>query len=161
GAPVRGRLMAAVRRNVPGHVGLVRRAGRRRTAPRGGRGGGGGPGRRRGSGRRRRRRGHRRALGEGDGVGGEVPRVLRHTAALAGGGAVVVRRVALPVPVHRPEREPAQPVRLREAEHGGEIALVEVLAGVGAPIHAGEALVRISLGTGPAERAHQLRVEVL
>src|SRR5690349_1819968 len=93
---VGGPLVAVVGDLVAGHVGLVRLPGRRAAVPRGrrrrGRGWRGGRrGRRRGRGRGRR--GHRRPLGEGHGVGGEVPRILRHAAALAGGAAVVVRRI--------------------------------------------------------------------
>src|SRR5581483_5537399 len=60
----------------------------------------------------------------------------------------------------RPERVPGHAVALGEAQDGGEVALEEHLAGVAPAVHAGEALVRVGGRAAPAERAHELRIEV-
>src|SRR5581483_4015791 len=138
-----------------------RRPGRGRAgAAARGRRGGGSRGRRGGRGGRRVAGGRGRA-GELHVVLGEVPGVLRHAAAGAGGGAIVVRRRALPVAVDRPEGVAGEAVRGGEVQHGLEVRLVEVLAAVAAPVHHRDALVRVRGAGVPAEGAHQQRVERL
>ncbi len=100
-------------------------------------------------------------IGERHRVRGEIPGILRDAAALAGGHAIVVDRVALTVPVDRPERVPAQAGTLREGQYLLEIVLVKVFAYVCPAVHSGEAFAGIGLRAGPAERAHQLGVEIL
>src|SRR5262249_26517637 len=103
-----------------------------------------------------RRRG---GAGELSRVPGEVPGALGRAGADTGGGAVVVGRAALPVPVDRPEGEPAEPVAGGVVEHVLEVGLVEVLAAVAAAVHAGEPLVGVGRAAVPAEGVHQDRVE--
>src|SRR5258705_7204082 len=108
--------------------------------------GSGVPGRRGTRARRRRLRrggGGRvgwRGTGESRGVGGEFPRGLRHTAAGAGGRALVGIG-ALPVAVDRPVGVTGEMVAGRVGQYGLEICLPEVLARVATTVHHGHALV--------------------